>query len=90
MIAEYSGSSVEELSFYIDAIFNGQSAETNRRNANESGFWFLMKTELRHHTRKSFYEYQCNERYPCPKEVWHITEVLWKILALPTSLVLMK
>ena len=90
MIAEYSGSSEKEQSFYINAIFNGQSSKTKRWNANENVFWFVMKTKPRHQSRKSFYEYQCNERYPCPKEVWHITEVLWKILALPTSLVLMK
>ena len=87
MISEYSGPSEEELSFYTNAIFNGQSFKLKKKNVNESDFWFVKP---RHQTRKTFYEYQCNERYTCPKEVWHITEVLWKILALPTSLVLKK
>ena len=90
MISEFSGSSEEDLSFYIDAIFNSQSSKTKKKNDNENNFWFLMKTKPFNKTRKSFHEYQCSERYPCLKEVWHITEVLWKILTLPTSWFLKK
>ena len=81
MVTQYSDSSEKESSFYTNAIFNGQSFETKGKNANED---FLFLTNPKLHQTKTFSEYQCNERYPCTKKLWHITEGVCKILVLPT------
>ena len=88
LVAQYSVSSVEDSSFYANAIFNGQSLETKTPNDNEK-FLFVRNQNQPRRTRNktktsSSHEYQCNEKYPCTKEVWHITEVVCMILGLPT------
>lgn len=84
LVAQYSNSSEDESSFYANAIFNGQYSETKRKNANED-FRFVMKNQQKDKKRrKTFFEPKCNERYPCSKELWHITELVCRILVLPS------
>ena len=84
LVAQYSDSSEDESSFYTNAIFNGQYTETKRKNANED-FLFIRKNQQKHKNwGKTFFEPKCNERYPCSKELWHITELVCKILVLPS------
>ena len=76
LVAQYSDSSQDESSFYTNAIFNGQYSETKRKNANED-FLFIMRNQQKHKNwGKTFFEPKCNERYPCSKELWHITELV--------------
>ena len=85
LVAEYSDSLTEDASFYVNAIFNGQSSVTKTKSNNEDFLLYLMQNQKPLNQTKTLLEYQtCNERYPCSEEVWQIAELVRKIFEMPT------
>ena len=85
LVAEYSDSLKEDASFYVNAIFNGQSSVTKTKSNNEDFLLYLMRNQKPSNQTKTLLGYQtCNKRYPCSKEVWQITELVRKIFEMPT------
>lgn len=82
LVAQSSDSSTKESSFYTNAIFYGQSSDMKTKNNDDEDFQFKMQNQT--NQKKTLQEYKCNERYPCYKELWHLTELVSNILLLPT------